>query len=705
MKIVTTVRGAGLCAVLWLFLAVHTPLPAQVTLQIDPRFGAVGREAAARLDLANYREYQRQNDEPALAGKQKHFVVGQVTYRSDEWSTDWDWYVVDLLEKPQSLLLQHLLNFTLSVVRSDALPVIRDTWNANRPQLEALWAQTVNGASKTWKKKVLGVTLYSYTVRLNDTKVSIPAELPEIQLNVAPDGEEINFSVETTVTWSTHARGSNGSIHATPTFDTKLTLAGSIAMLDDERGRYFTIQDIYGKSVTDARGKIVFTVNILNIGHVTFTWNKIDVLVQTQIDKSIEGGMAQIKDIDLNGDGSPDLAQRFYFEEFLSKSLFEGKPLRRQQQILDGIFASEAAWIETQINAGHRGAVWEVGNEPNWFPLMRPEQYAAVYARYYDLIKGLDPTAKIMVGGLFLKEAINNPQEIVMTWIPPLLSEELRREVAAFIVNVMFDASTVEWFEAFRAALPAEAKVDVGNFHLYPMRAESKAFKVADVEPQLAALCASFKNHQTGEIWVTEMGNIDWRRNEAEVAAMCEQISHYLKDNQLGITKWFWSRSMGYDRRFDTIGQQPVTALLSNDGASLTLIGEAYARAATNSQDIVTAGGALDRRASDQAGTAVPRELALSPNYPNPFALASAARNGLTRIPYGLPEARTVEVRVYDMLGRLTREVLNGQQNAGWHEVAWDGRDDSGQLVTSGIYFLTLQAGNQKLVRKMMVTK
>ncbi|MGH7496941.1 MAG: FlgD immunoglobulin-like domain containing protein [bacterium] len=708
MKFVTTARSVSLFAAALAYSILVVNLQAQVRPRVDSRFGTVGREGAVRLQLQNYREYQRQNQDPVLAGKQKHFVVGQVTSRSDEWNTDWDWYLVDLMEKPKSLLLQHLLNFTLNVVRSDALPVIRDTWNANRPQLEALWAQTVNGASKTWKKRVLGVTLYSYTVRLSDTRVSIPAELPEIQLTVAPNGEEINFSFETSVTWSTHARGSNGSIHASPTFDTKLTLGGTIAMLDDEKGRYFVLKDVYGRSVTDAQGKIVFTVNILNIGNVNFTWNKIDVIVQTQIDNAVGSGMAQIKNIDLNNDGSPDLAQHFYFEQFLSKTFFAGEPLRRQQQILDGIFDRDASWIREQIEGrGVRGAVWEIGNEPNWFPLMRPEQYALEFRRYYDWIRTLDPTAKVMLGGLFLKEVIDRPEDIAMTLIPPLLSVELRREVAAFISNVMFEASTVAWFEAFRAALPAEVEVNIGNFHLYPMRAEAQAFKLADVEPAIAALCASFQRHQVAEIWATEMGNIDWRRNEAEVATMCAQLTSYLQENQFGITKWFWSRSVGYDRRFDTIGQQPVTALLANDGATLTKIGQAYLSAAMrHSEDLRWTDTKLDRGSDRGLETDQPRELALAANYPNPFSLTAAgSTHGVTSIPFALPEAREVEVRVYDMLGRLTRQIVRGQQNAGWHQVAWDGRDESGKLVTSGIYFLTLQAGEQRLVRKLMVTK
>jgi Glycosyl hydrolase catalytic core/FlgD Ig-like domain len=691
MRIVTRIIPAGLILLLTLstFVSFNS-----LQAQTDPRFGTVGREGAERLNLAWYREYQRQNDAAISSGKQKHYVVGQLTNRGDALGTDWEWYLLDLLEQPNSLLLQNFLNLVLDVAKSDALPVVRDTWRDNRGDLEALWANTVNGTSKTWSKKVFGVTLYSYTVRLSDTKVQLPEELPEIQLTVAPDGESINLQVDIDVVWSTHARGSNGSIHATPTFNTKLTLLGNIEIGTDEQGRYLAIKEVHGQSVTDAQGDIKFTVNILNIGKVSFTWRKLDILIQSQIDKAAASGIGKIMEVDQNQDGKPDLAQRFHFESFLSDFFFNGKPLPRQQEIIDRVFADEKKWIEEKINGGQIGAIWEIGNEPNWFPLMRPEQYAVIYARYYELIKGLDPSAKCMIGGLFLHEAIENPRDIVAAMIPDFFGI-FREELATFVSQSLFStSSTTAWYEAFLAALPEGIKVDIGNFHIYPMRANTTAFRFAEVQPHLEKLAASFTAHGTSEIWVTEFGNIDWRRSEQEAADLCWQLSNYFISNPVGITRWFWSRSMGYDRRFDAIGQKPVSALLAADGKTLTAIGQYY-RFAADLSERKNAGSPL-------AESVLPQKLALSPSYPNPFAVS---KNTPARIPYALPAESEVRVQVFDVLGRLTREIVHARQTAGTYEALWDGRNAFGGSVTSGIYFVVLNAGEQIKTQKIIVTR
>jgi hypothetical protein len=693
MQIVTRISHAGLV----LFLAFSTFASFNsLQAQTDPRFGTVGREGAERLNLAWYREYQRQNDAAISPGKQKHFVVGQLTNRGDALGTDWEWYLLDLLEQPNSLLLQNFLNLVLGIVKSDALPIVRDTWRENQDDLEALWAQTVNGTSKTWSKKVFGVTLYSYTVRLNDTKVQIPDELPEIQLTVAPDGESINLRVDIDVVWSTHARGSNGSIHATPTFTTKLTLLGNIEIGTDEQGRYLAIKEVHGQSVTDAQGDIKFTVNILNIGKVTFTWRKLDILIQSQIDKAMAGGIGKIMEVDQNQDGQPDLAQRFHFESFLSDFFFNGQPLPRQQEIIDRVFAEEKNWIEAKIiNEGQIGALWEIGNEPNWFPLMRPEQYAALYTRYYELIKGLDPEAQCMIGGLFLHEAIENPRDIVAAMIPGLFSI-FREELATFVSQSLFNtATTSAWYEAFLAALPEGITVDIGNFHLYPMRANATAFRLAEVQPHVETLAASFAAHGTPEIWVTEFGNIDWQRSEQEAADLCWQLSNYFISNNVGIARWFWSRSMGYDRRFDAIGQRPISALLAADGRTLTTIGQYYQFASDINERRKMAG-------SSPAAPLLPQKLALSPSYPNPFAVS---KNAPARIPYALPAESEVRLQVFDMLGRLTREIVRARQAAGTYEAFWDGRNALGGPVTSGIYFVVLNAGAQIKTQKIVVTR
>jgi hypothetical protein len=697
MQAFPTIRLRTAGFVLVLILSIFTTFDL-LQAQTDPRFGSVGREGAERLNLAWYREYQRQNDDPALRDKQKHFVVGQLTNRSDALGVDWEWYLLDLLEQPNSLLLQNFLNLAIDLIQSDAVPVVRDAWLANRDDLAAQWKQTVDGTSKTWKQKVFGVTIWSYTVRLMNTEVNLPEALPEIQLTVAPTGESINLQIDLDVVWSTKAQGSRNTIHAHPTFNTRVSLFGTIEFGKDEQGRYLAIKEIHAQSVTDAQGDIRFVVNILGIGSVSFTWRKMEILVQSQIDRAIASGAGKIMEIDQDHDGQPDLAQRFHFEPFLSKTFFDGKPLPRQQDIIDRVFAHEAKWIENQItqsrHGGALGRVWEIGNEPNWFPLMRPEQYAAIYARYYNLIKTLDPTAQCMIGGLFLHEALDNPHDIVAAMIPAFFGG-FRDGLATFIGASLFQTSTSEWYEAFSAALSPEVKVDIGNFHLYPMRAEAPAFQLADVEQHIEELAASFQDGGVEEIWITEFGNIDWRRTEQEAATLCRELSEYFKTNAAGIERWYWSRSVGYDKRFDAIGQRPISALLAADGRTLTSIGQIYQTAAS-----LQSSGVAEPRAPVAA---LPTTLTLAPSYPNPFSISSGANT--VRIPYGLPNASEVSLQIYDLLGRLTRQIVHVRQAAGSYETLWDGRNDHGELVTSGIYFAVLNAGAQQRTQKIIVTR
>jgi hypothetical protein len=97
----------------------------------------------------------------------------------------------------------------------------------------------------------------------------------------------------------------------------------------------------------------------------------------------------------------------------------------------------------------------------------------------------------------------------------------------------------------------------------------------------------------------------------------------------------------------------------------------------------------------------VPAAAFLAQNTPNPF-------NPTTRIEYGIPAGATlvdVQLEIYDVQGRRVRTLIRGQEAPGMHASIWDGRDDSGQRMQSGIYFYRLQAGDQTLTRKMMLVK
>ena len=95
---------------------------------------------------------------------------------------------------------------------------------------------------------------------------------------------------------------------------------------------------------------------------------------------------------------------------------------------------------------------------------------------------------------------------------------------------------------------------------------------------------------------------------------------------------------------------------------------------------------------------AIPDVFALHPNYPNPF-------NPTTTILYDLPEAATVHLVIYDILGKQIKTLLNQSQDAGNRIAMWDGTDDLGRQVSAGVYLYQIQAGGFNQTRKMLFLK
>jgi len=90
--------------------------------------------------------------------------------------------------------------------------------------------------------------------------------------------------------------------------------------------------------------------------------------------------------------------------------------------------------------------------------------------------------------------------------------------------------------------------------------------------------------------------------------------------------------------------------------------------------------------------------LQLLQNYPNPF-------NPTTTIAFNLPESGFVDLSLYALDGKLVRTLVNQTMQAGLREVLWDGRNDRGTPVSSGVYLYRLRAGNRTLSRKMLYLK
>jgi len=94
----------------------------------------------------------------------------------------------------------------------------------------------------------------------------------------------------------------------------------------------------------------------------------------------------------------------------------------------------------------------------------------------------------------------------------------------------------------------------------------------------------------------------------------------------------------------------------------------------------------------------MPTEYDLSQNYPNPF-------NPTTTIRYELSVSSLVSIRVYDVGGRMVRELVDERRPAGVYGAVWNGRNDHGQRVSSGVYFYRIETERFASTRKMVLLK
>jgi hypothetical protein len=88
----------------------------------------------------------------------------------------------------------------------------------------------------------------------------------------------------------------------------------------------------------------------------------------------------------------------------------------------------------------------------------------------------------------------------------------------------------------------------------------------------------------------------------------------------------------------------------------------------------------------------------LEQNYPNPF-------NPSTTLAFSLKDGSDVHLTIYDVAGRRVRELVNERKERGAYKVVWDGQNDAGETVASGVYFYKLVAGSFTDTKKMTILK
>jgi hypothetical protein len=101
---------------------------------------------------------------------------------------------------------------------------------------------------------------------------------------------------------------------------------------------------------------------------------------------------------------------------------------------------------------------------------------------------------------------------------------------------------------------------------------------------------------------------------------------------------------------------------------------------------------------NDDMVNVIPVASYLADCYPNPF-------NPATTVRYGLKDAGSVRINVYNSRGQLVRSLVNDAKAAGTYSAVWNGLDNSGRPVSSGLYFIRMEARNLVQTKKALLMK
>jgi hypothetical protein len=94
----------------------------------------------------------------------------------------------------------------------------------------------------------------------------------------------------------------------------------------------------------------------------------------------------------------------------------------------------------------------------------------------------------------------------------------------------------------------------------------------------------------------------------------------------------------------------------------------------------------------------IPEQIVIHQNYPNPF-------NPVTTLGYDLPEDALVNITIFDMMGRIVNNLVSSQQRAGYKSVQWNATNNTEQPVSAGLYLYTIEAGQFRQTKKMVLLK
>jgi len=209
-----------------------------------------------------------------------------------------------------------------------------------------------------------------------------------------------------------------------------------------------------------------------------------------------------------------------------------------------------------------------------------------------------------------------------------------------------------------------------------------------------------FGSHPAGEF--ADLPLYAYNRGYVALQALLEVYDYTLVggDGRFGFDGGFVAKEAGASPAAYTIG-------FDADGAEDDSLYTAVLTLKTRDDTAVSGGTNLcdlviHLSAYVQGGSGVPDDalsaIALGAARPNPFT-------GGTALSLALPEAADVVVEIHDVAGRVVRTLVSAPMTAGVHEVTWDGRDDRGEDVASGVYFCHAEVGEWRDARKVVLLR
>jgi hypothetical protein len=579
--------------------------------QTDYRFGTAGASGAQHLGMLWYRDYNDSIDHPPPAHLRKLWTVGKIDGRSDYAALgldtrlpdgtpvpfEWAWPLLGLSDADPSQprtrdIVNAMAPLVSTLVSTYLAPKVVGTWAETTDSIEDVWEDAADTDVCLWRAfKKCAYRVYSRhpSVSLSDSLSLVFT--PGVRLVDDTVLELGEFKVSFNTDWHFDLSDNKGIVTGTPRIRTTIELRLTVALgFEDEVGAWFFVRIVppsyehpgtaHGQKRLFRSGTPVVTVTSATLGHtkwralgIKFTSKKLDRKVMDAVDTEVGKAIRELLGtLDVNSNGMPDLSEELVVRRVLGQYLFGGAWAPSQDEVLQRIYDREQSKIAAAIAGGVVGQNWEVGNEPNWFPYLTPLQYARHYVRYYDLITGLDPQARLLHGGLFVKEFVDDPGTLV--------ADRFDLDVAgvdlARLLNVLYhEETTAVWFSAFRAWLPPRFAVAVGNLHVYPLGASDPRHSPAAFAAVLGASVNDMRAAGAGEVWVTEFGNLDPRAVEDDVAMLAAGMVEALRC-QPDITKWFWFTS----EPFEFFGVPVMTHLLRPSGPELvpTQVGLTYQR-------------------------------------------------------------------------------------------------------------------------------